>query len=58
MKQNTTFFKVANEDYAVKESRQVPDGIIYTTVIDGHDFCILESNQEKEKRQDIELKLK
>lgn len=58
MKQNVTFFKVANEDYAIKESRQVPDGTIYTTVIDGHDFCILESNQDKETRQVIELNIK
>lgn len=51
MKQNVTFFKVANEDYAIKASKEVPEGAIYMTDIDGHDFCILESHQEKNQKK-------
>lgn len=53
MESKVTLFKVANEDYLIKASKEVPEGTIYTTVIGGHDFCILESHQEKNQKQAV-----
>lgn len=51
MVQKATVFKVADEEYIVKASEEVPEGTIYITEIDGHDFCILESFQEKDQKR-------
>lgn len=53
MVQKATVFKVADEEYIVKASEEVPEGTIYITEIDGHDFCILESHQEKNQKQAV-----
>lgn len=51
MKPQVTRLKVADTDYAIKATRDVPEGTIYTTVIDGYDFCILESHAEKASKE-------
>lgn len=53
MAQKATVFKVADEEYLIKASKEVSEGTIYTTEIDGHDFCILESHQEKNQKQAV-----
>jgi hypothetical protein len=44
-------YKVAGQDYPIKSQRDVPEGIVYTTEIDGRDFCILESHAEKDAKE-------
>ena len=53
-----TSFKVANSDYPIKATRDVPEGTVYTTEIDGRDFCILESLAEKAEKVALELSQK
>jgi hypothetical protein len=55
MKPQVTSYKVVNTDYSIKETWDVPDGTIYKTEIDGHDFCILESHSEKSEKLALEL---
>jgi len=38
------------DEYTVVSKRAIPEGTVYSVVIDGHDFCIFESVAEKKER--------